>query len=274
MPATALVHAPDANPDPSFAELLAGRPSLSMDPLAGLMMEEVPLAQVARAHGTPTWVYSAGTLRRRARMLRAALDEAGLAASIHFATKANPSLAVVNLLAGEGLGADVVSEGELRAARAAGVPAAGIVFSGVGKSAREMRLALEEDILQLNVESAEEAQMLSDVAVAMGKRARCALRVNPDVDARTHAKITTGLTENKFGVPIALAPALYARMCGMPGLDPVGHRGAYRLADHAGRGQLPRRLCPAGRAGAGAAGAGPAGAAGGLRRRAGHPLSR
>jgi diaminopimelate decarboxylase len=210
------------NPDPSFAELLAGRPSLSMDPLAGLMMEEVPLAQVARAHGTPTWVYSAGTLRRRARMLRAALDEAGLDATVHFATKSNPSLAVVNLLAGEGLGADVVSEGELRAARAAGVPAAGIVFSGVGKSLREMRLALEEDILQLNVESAEEAQMLSDVAVAMGRRARCALRVNPDVDARTHAKITTGLSENKFGVPIALAPALYARMCEMPGLDPVG----------------------------------------------------
>jgi diaminopimelate decarboxylase len=222
MPATALARSLDGNPDPSFAELLAGRPSLSMDPLAGLMMEEVPLAQVARAFGTPIWVYSAGTLRRRARMLRAALDEAGLAASIHFATKANPSLAVVNLLAGESLGADVVSEGELRAARAAGVPGQGIVFSGVGKSAREMRLALEEDILQLNVESAEEAQMLSDVAVAMGKRARCALRVNPDVDARTHAKITTGLTENKFGVPIALAPALYARMCGMPGLDPVG----------------------------------------------------
>jgi diaminopimelate decarboxylase len=208
--------------DPSFADLLAGRPSLSMDPLAGLMMEEVPLARIAAAAGTPTWVYSAGSLRRRAGMLKAALSEAGLDATIHFATKANPALAVVNLLAGEGLGADVVSEGELRAARAAGVPASGIVFSGVGKTAREMRLALEEDILQLNVESAEEAEILSAVAEGMGRRARCALRVNPDVDARTHAKITTGLTENKFGVPIALAPALYARMCALPGLDPVG----------------------------------------------------
>ncbi|MCX8132996.1 MAG: diaminopimelate decarboxylase [Roseococcus sp.] len=219
MPASA--PAPDSA-DPSFEELLARRPALSMDPLAGLMVEEVPLARIAAAVGTPAWVYSAATLRRRAGALKAALAGAGLEASLHFAVKANPSLAVVNLLAREGLGADVVSEGELLAARAAGVPACGIVFSGVGKTAREMRLALEEDILQLNVESAEEAAMLSEVAQGLGRRARCALRVNPDVDARTHAKITTGLSENKFGVPIALAPALYARMCALPGLEPVG----------------------------------------------------
>jgi diaminopimelate decarboxylase len=219
MPAPAPV---SDTPDPSFSDLLARRPALKMDPLAGLTLEEVPLARIAAAVGTPSWVYSAATLRRRANSLKQALASAGLEASIHFATKANPSLAVVNLLAQEGLGADVVSEGELRAARAAGVPAQGIVFSGVGKTPREMRLALAEDILQLNIESAEEAETLSAVAASLGRRARCALRVNPDVDARTHAKITTGLTENKFGVPIAMAPALYARMCSLPGLEPVG----------------------------------------------------
>lgn len=224
-------------PDPSFAELLAQRPALSMDPLAGLMLEEVPLARIAAAHGTPVWAYSATTLRRRARALRAALAGAGLDASVHFATKANPSLAVVNLLAQEGLGADVVSEGELRGARAAGVPASGIVFSGVGKTEREMRLALTEDIFQLNIESVEEAAMLDAVARSMGRRARCALRVNPDVDANTHAKITTGLTQNKFGVPIAMAPELYARMCAMPGLEPVG------VAVHIGS-QITRGIGP------------------------------
>ncbi|MDB5412348.1 MAG: diaminopimelate decarboxylase, partial [Rubritepida sp.] len=122
--------------DPSFGDLLAARPALAMDPIAGLMVDEVPLARIAAAVGTPTWVYSATTLRRRARMLKDAMAEAGLDASIHFATKSNPALAVVNLLSQEGLGADVVSEGELRAARAAGVPASAIVFSGVGKTER------------------------------------------------------------------------------------------------------------------------------------------
>ncbi|MBY0339246.1 MAG: diaminopimelate decarboxylase [Acetobacteraceae bacterium] len=243
-------------PDPSFSDLLAARPALAMDPLAGLMVEEVPLARIAAAVGTPAWVYSATTLKRRANALKSAVAEAGLNATIHFATKSNPNLAVVNLLAGQGLGADVVSEGELRAARAAGVPAGMIVFSGVGKTEREMRLALAEDILQLNIESAEEAEMLSGVAASLGRRARCALRVNPDVDAKTHAKITTGLTENKFGVPIALAPELYRRMCAMPGLEPVGlavHIGSqitqgvasYRAA-YQRLGQLVRELRAAG----------------------------
>jgi diaminopimelate decarboxylase len=186
------------------------------------MVEEVPLARIAAEVGTPTWVYSATTLRRRANTLKSAVAEAGLDATIHFATKANPSLAVVNLLAQEGLGADVVSGGEMAAALAAGVPPQGIVFSGVGKTEGEMQAALAAGILQLNIESAEEAEMLSAVATAMNLRAPCALRVNPDVDARTHAKITTGLTENKFGVPIAMAPALYAKMAALPGLDPVG----------------------------------------------------
>ncbi|MDO9708051.1 diaminopimelate decarboxylase [Paracraurococcus lichenis] len=210
------------DPDPSFAELLAARPHLSMNALDGLTVEEVPLARIAAAVGTPTWVYSAGALRRRARALKAALDGAGLRASVHYAVKANTSLAVLRVLAAEGLGADVVSEGELRAARAAGIPGAAIVFSGVGKTERELRLALAEDIAQINLESAEEAEMLSALAASLGRTARVALRVNPDVDARTHAKITTGKSENKFGVAIDDAPALYARLATLPGLEPVG----------------------------------------------------
>ena len=208
--------------DPSFAELLASRPMLRMDASAGLCIEEVPLVRLAQAVGTPTWVYSAATLTRRARSLAAALAGAGLAAKMHFAVKANPNLAVLALLRHEGLGADIVSEGELRAARAAGIPARDIVFSGVGKTLRDLRLAIAEDIAQINLESAEEAEMLSALAVSLGRTMRVALRVNPDVDARTHAKITTGKSENKFGVDIALAPALYAHICALPGLDPVG----------------------------------------------------
>ena len=211
-----------ADPDPTFAELIAGRPHLSADPASGLMVEEIPLARIAAAVGTPTWVYSAGALRRRARALTGALGGAGLRASVHYAVKANTSLAVLRVLADEGLGADVVSEGELLAARAAGISGSAIVFSGVGKTEREMRLALAEDILQINIESAEEAEALSALAAGMGRTARVALRVNPDVDARTHAKITTGKSENKFGVAIDEAPALYARLATMPGLKPVG----------------------------------------------------
>jgi diaminopimelate decarboxylase len=211
-----------SDPDPSFAELLAARPHLAMHAHDGLLVEEVPLTRIAAVAGTPTWVYSAGALRRRTRALKSALAGAGLDAAVHYAVKANTSLAVLRVLAGEGLGADVVSEGELRAARAAGIPASAIVFSGVGKTERELRLALAEDIAQINLESAEEAAMLSDLARSLGRVARVALRVNPDVDAKTHAKITTGRSENKFGVAIDEAPALYARMAALPGLEPVG----------------------------------------------------
>ena len=208
--------------DPSFAELLALRPHLSLHALDGLVMEGVPLARIAREAGTPAWVYSAGALRRRARALKAALADAGLAASVHFAMKCNDNLTVLKVLAAEGLGADVVSEGELRIARAAGIPGSAIVFSGVGKTAGEIRLALAEDILQINAESAEEIAMISAIAAAMGRIARVALRVNPDVDARTHAKITTGKSENKFGVHFDDARAIYARMAALPGIAPVG----------------------------------------------------
>ncbi len=202
--------------DPSFAELLALRPHLSLHAMDGLLMEEVPLARIAAEVGTPAWVYSAGALRRRARALKAALSGAGLTATVHFAMKCNDNLSVLKVLAAEGLGADVVSEGELRIARAAGIPGSAIVFSGVGKTAEEIRHALAEDIFQINAESAEEIDMISAIATAMGRTARVALRVNPDVDAKTHAKITTGRSENKFGIAFEDAPAVYARMAALP----------------------------------------------------------
>jgi diaminopimelate decarboxylase len=219
--ATVLSLAPQ-DADPTFADLLAIRPSLSLDAHDGLLMEEVPLARVAAEHGTPTWVYSANTLRRRFRALRAALDGAGLRASIHYATKANDNQAVLRVLRGEGAGADIVSAGELRATMAAGIPAGATVFSGVGKTAAEIRFALEAGIFQLNAESAEEIETISAIAAGMGLRAPVSLRVNPDVDARTHAKITTGRAENKFGIAFEDAPALYARMAALPGIRPIG----------------------------------------------------
>jgi len=215
-------------PEPTTAELIAARPHLSMHAMDGLLIDDVPLNAIADSVGTPTWVYSATSMQRRYRMLAAALDEASLGAHIHFAVKSNDRLAVLRLFAREGAGADVVSEGELRRAREAGIPADRIVFSGVGKSERELRLALSEGIAQINVESAEELEMLSALATSMGKTARVALRVNPDVDAQTHAKITTGRAQDKFGIPYADAVALYRRAASLPGVQPTG------LAAHIG----------------------------------------
>ncbi|MGG5811316.1 diaminopimelate decarboxylase [Falsiroseomonas sp. CW058] len=212
----------DTDEDPSFADLLAQRPHLAVHAHDGLTMEDVPLARIAREVGTPAWVYSAGTLRRRFRALRAALEEARLPCDIHFAVKANPNLAVLRTLAAEGAGADIVSEGELRLALAAGIDPAHVVFSGVGKTMDELRFAIGRGVGQINAESAEEVAMISAAATALGRTVDVALRVNPDVDARTHAKITTGRSENKFGVAIADASALYARMSATPGLRPVG----------------------------------------------------
>ncbi len=207
-------------PDPSVAALIAARPHLSMHAHDGLLLEGVPLARIAQVLGTPAWVYSAGTMRARLAELQAAL--VGLDSEIHYAVKANDHLAVLRLFAAGGAGADVVSEGELRRARAAGIPAAHIVFSGVGKTERELRLALAEDIQQINVESAEELEMLSALAASIGRTARVALRINPDIDAGTHAKITTGTAENKFGIPYGEAVALYAHAATLPGIQPVG----------------------------------------------------
>ena len=207
-----------AEEDPSFDEILALRPHLSVALEAGLMVEGVPLARIAAAHGTPCWVYAASAIEGRYRALAGALAEAGLAARIHYAMKANDALAVVRLLARLGAGADVVSAGEFLAARAAGIAPADIVFSGVGKTEAELRAALAAGIGQINVESAEELAMLAAIAEAAGRAAPVALRVNPDVDAGTHAKITTGRAENKFGIPIDGARALYARAARTPGI--------------------------------------------------------
>jgi diaminopimelate decarboxylase len=217
--------------EPTVAELIAARPHMTMHAMDGLLLEGVPLARIAAELGTPAWVYSAGTMRSRLAELKAAL--AGLDVHIHYAVKANDHLAVLRLFARNGIGADVVSEGELLRARAAGVAASDIVFSGVGKSVRELRLALAEDIEQINVESAAELDMLSALAAGMGRSARVALRINPDVDAGTHAKITTGRAENKFGIPYGDAAALYARAATLPGIEPVGialHLGSQILA--------------------------------------------
>jgi len=215
--------APDeTTPDPTIAELLAARPHLRLHAMDGLVMEDVPLRQIADVTGTPTWVYSAGALRTRYRALTGALRDAGLDAHAHYAVKANDHLAILSLLGREGAGADVVSEGELLRARAAGIPASRIVWSGVGKTERELRLALTEAIAQINIESAEELRMLAAIATSMGRTARVALRINPDVDAGTHEKISTGRAGDKFGVPWTEATAIYAEAARLPGIEPVG----------------------------------------------------
>jgi diaminopimelate decarboxylase len=167
-------------------------------------------------------------MRPRYQALAGALEAAGLDASIHYAMKANDHLAVLDVFARAGAGADVVSEGELRRALRAGIPASRIVFSGVGKSTGELGLALAEGIAQINVESAEELAMLAAVAAEMGRTARITLRVNPDVDAGTHAKISTGRAGDKFGIAHDDAVALYGHAASLPFIRPIG------LATHIG----------------------------------------
>ncbi len=206
-------------PDPTLAELIALRPHLSRDALAGLMLDDVPLGAIADAVGTPVWVYAADTMRARYRALAGALKNL---ARVHYAVKANDHLAVLALFAAEGAGADVVSLGELRRVRRAGIDTRDVVFSGVGKTPDELRAALAEGVGQINVESAEELEMIAALARAMGKRAPVALRVNPDIDAGTHPKITTGRRENKFGIPAAAIPALYAHASQLAGIETLG----------------------------------------------------
>ncbi len=208
--------------EPSIAELLAARPAFSMHAQDGLCFEEVPLNAIADAHGTPVWVYGAATIRARYAALVAAFRQAGLAPHIHYAVKANDHLAILSLLRTAGAGADVVSLGEFLRARKVGIAAADIVFSGVGKSRAEITAALAAGIGQINVESAEELRMLSAIAAGSGKTARIVLRVNPDVDAGTHAKITTGRADNKFGIAAQEIPTLYAHAARLPGIEPVG----------------------------------------------------
>ncbi|HVL21050.1 MAG TPA: diaminopimelate decarboxylase [Amaricoccus sp.] len=185
-----------------------------------LHAEDVPLPAIAEAVGTPAYVYSTATLTRHFRVFEDAL--AGLDHLICYAVKANSNLAVLRLMGSLGAGMDVVSEGEYRRARAAGIPGERIVFSGVGKTRDEMRLALTGGIRQFNVESEPELLALSEVATSLSRRAPIALRVNPDVDAKTHAKIATGKSENKFGVPVARAREVYAEAAALPGIEVVG----------------------------------------------------
>jgi diaminopimelate decarboxylase len=183
-----------------------------------LHAEDVPLPVIATEVGTPVYVYSRATLTRHARVFRDALK---VLPKVHlaFAVKSNPNLAVLKVLAAEGYGADVVSAGEFDRALAAGIPAADVVFSGVGKTAAEMRRALEAGCGQFNLESEEEGEELAEIAAGMGLTATATLRINPDVDAGTHAKISTGKAENKFGVPYDRAGGIYARLSVLPGLN-------------------------------------------------------
>jgi diaminopimelate decarboxylase len=187
-----------------------------------LHCEDVPLAAIAEAVGTPVYVYSSATMTRHARIFRAAVGQAGADPLIAYAVKANPNAAVLATLAAEGLGGDIVSVGEYRRAIGAGIAPEGIVFSGVGKTAEEMAEALIGGLCQFNLESVEEAEMLSCVAASLGREAPVAFRVNPDVDARSHAKISTGAAQNKFGVPISSALAAYARARALPALNVQG----------------------------------------------------
>jgi len=207
---------------PTPADLIAARPHLSWHAFDGLMIEGVPLAAIAADLGTPTYVYSEAAIRHRYAALSAALKATGLATQIRYAVKANDHLAILRLLGGLGAGADVVSEGELARALEAGIPAGRIVFSGVGKSRNELAVALASGLDQINIESAEELAELSAIASELGRTARVALRVNPDIDAHTHAKITTGRAQDKFGIPAADVPGLYAHAAALPGIKPVG----------------------------------------------------
>jgi diaminopimelate decarboxylase len=185
-----------------------------------LHAEDVSLASLAAEVGTPFYCYATATLERHYRVLQEAF--AGLDVLICYALKANSNQAVIATLGRLGAGMDVVSEGELRRALAAGVPADRIIFAGVGKTREEMAVALKEGILGFNVESEPELEALSEVAAGLGCIARMALRINPDVDAKTHAKISTGKAENKFGVPYGDALRLYGRAAELPGIQVAG----------------------------------------------------
>jgi diaminopimelate decarboxylase len=185
-----------------------------------LCAEDVSVAEIAAQVGTPFYLYSSATLLRHYRLFDEAL--AGMDHLVCFAMKSLSNQAILQLLGEAGAGMDVVSGGEYARARAAGVPGDRIVFSGVGKTRVEMRQALEGGIRQFNVESEPEMEALSAVAVELGKIAPITIRVNPDVDAKTHAKIATGKSENKFGIPIARAREVYAHAARLPGIEVIG----------------------------------------------------
>jgi diaminopimelate decarboxylase len=185
-----------------------------------LYAEDVPVADIAAAVGTPFYCYSTATLLRHFRLFDEALS--GMDHLVCYAMKAASNQAILRTLAAEGAGMDVVSGGEYARAKAAGVPGDRIVFSGVGKTRDEIQAVLAGGIRQFNVESEPEMVVLSELAVAMGTVAPITIRVNPDVDAKTHAKIATGKSENKFGIPISRAEEVYALAAGLPGIKVIG----------------------------------------------------
>src|SRR5687767_10757914 len=185
-----------------------------------LHAEAVNLASLAQSVGTPFYCYSTATLTRHYRVFAQAF--ADVPALVCYSLKANSNQAVIATLARLGAGADVVSEGELKRARAAGIAPDKIMFSGIGKTARELALAVDEGILCVNVESEGELELLSSIAQGKGRVANISVRVNPDVDPKTHAKIATGKAENKFGIPISRARDVYARAAKLPGVKVVG----------------------------------------------------
>lgn len=185
-----------------------------------LFAEDVNVNELAEKVGTPFYVYSSATLRRHVRVVRQAFD--GIPMLMAYAMKANSNQAVLKLMASEGCGADVVSGGELQRALAAGIPAEKIVFSGVAKTVAEMRQGLQAGIKCFNVESEPELERLSMVASDLGLTAKVSVRINPDVDARTHAKISTGKSENKFGISYKRAREVYARIAQLPNIEAVG----------------------------------------------------
>jgi len=189
-----------------------------------LWCEDVPLAQIAEAVGTPVYVYSTATLARHYTVFCEALQSAmpGRRLLVAYAVKANSNLAVIRTLARLGAGADTVSEGEIRRALAAGVPPDRIVFSGVGKTDAELAFAIDQGVCEINVEAEAELDRLAAIAKAKGARPAIAIRVNPDVGAGGHAKISTGKAESKFGVSFSEARRLYARASASPFLHPVG----------------------------------------------------
>ena len=194
--------------------------------LGELYCEDVPLSRIAEAVGTPAYVYSTATLTRHYTVFKAAF--APREVSVAYAVKANSNLSVLSVLAGLGAGADTVSEGEIRRALKAGIPGERIIFSGVGKTRAELHFALLAGVGQINVESEPELDLLAEVAASQSARPRIAIRVNPDVGAGGHAKISTGKAETKFGVSLSEAVRLYARTAAYPSLRPVG------LASHIG----------------------------------------
>src|SRR3569832_2409529 len=185
-----------------------------------LHAEAVNLSALADQVGTPFYCYSTATLERHYRVFAEAF--ADVPTLVCYSVKANSNQAVIATLAKLGAGADVVSGGELKRALAAGVPPNKIMFSGIGKTAAELAMALDENILCVNVESEPELELLSSIAAGKGSTANISVRVNPDVDAKTHAKIATGKSENKFGIPISHARDIYAKAAKLPGIRVTG----------------------------------------------------